>query len=85
MSRYTIIIAPRARKEIDNLQPNIKARIGNALSLLAEDPFIGKALKADLEGLYSYRVGDYRIIYDIVRRTLIIQVLKVMHRRDVYR
>ena len=85
MSRYTIIIAPRARKEIDKLQPKIKERIGNALLLLAEDPFLGKALKADLDGLYSYRVGDYRIIYDIVRRSLIVQVLKVMHRREVYR
>lgn len=85
VSLYTIIIAPRAKKEIDKLQPNIKERIGNALLLLAEDPFIGKALKADLEGLYSYRVGDYRIIYDIVRRSLIVQVLKVMHRREVYR
>jgi len=79
------VIAPHAKKEIDKLQPNIKERIGNALLLLAGDPFIGKALKADLEGLYSYRVGDYRIIYDIVRRSLIVQVLKVMHRREAYR
>ena len=85
MNRYTIIIAPRAKKEIDKLQPKIRERIGNALLLLAEDPFLGKALKADLEGLYSYRVGDYRIIYDIVRRSLIVQVLKVMHRREAYR
>ena len=85
MSRYTIIIAPRAKKEIDRLHPNIKERIGNALLLLSEDPFMGKALKADLEGFYSYRVGDYRIIYDIVRRSLIVQILKVMHRREVYR
>jgi mRNA interferase RelE/StbE len=85
VNRYTIVIAPRAKKEIDKLQPKIKERIGNALLLLAEDPFLGKTLKADLEGLYSYRVGDYRIIYDIVRRSLIVQVLKVMHRREVYR
>ena len=85
MKRYTIVIAPRAKKCIDKLEQGVKERIGNALLLLAEDPFIGKALKADLEGLYSYRVGYYRIIYDIIRRSLIIQVLKVMHRREVYR
>ncbi len=85
MSRYDIIIAPRAKKEIDSLEANIKLRIGNALMLLAEDPFVGKSLKADLKGLYSYRVGDYRIIYSIVRHVLLIQVLKVMHRRESYR
>jgi mRNA interferase RelE/StbE len=85
VKRYTIVIASRAKKEIDKLQPNIKERIGNALLLLSGDPFIGKALKADLEGLYSYRIGDYRIIYNIVRHSLIVQVLKVMHRREVYR
>lgn len=85
MSRYNIIIAPRAKKEIDSLEAAIKLRIGNALILLAEDPFAGKSLKGDLKGLYSYRAGDYRIIYSIMRYVLFIQVLKVMHRRESYR
>ena len=85
MSRYNIIIAPRAKKEIDSLEAAVKLRIGNALILLVEDPFVGKSLKADLKGLYSYRVGDYRIIYSIIRYVLLIQVLKVMHRRESYR
>lgn len=85
MSRYVIIISPRAKKEIDKLPPNIKSYIANALDILAENPFIGKVLKAELKGLYSYRVGDYRIIYAIIKHRLIIQVVKVMHRREVYR
>ncbi|MFA5146193.1 MAG: type II toxin-antitoxin system RelE/ParE family toxin [Candidatus Omnitrophota bacterium] len=85
MKVYTIVIAPTARKQIDALPPHIKQRIGNSLQVVVRDPFIGKALKADLEGLYSYRVGDYRIIYAIVRHMLMVQVVKVMHRREVYR
>ena len=86
MMRYAIVFAPRAAKQIERFPPNIKFRIGRALSdVLARDPFIGTALKADLKGLYSYRVGDYRILYSVSRNRLIIRVIKVMHRREVYR
>ena len=86
MSRFTIRIAPIAKKQIDSLPDNVKSRVFEVLSsVLSEDPFLGKALKAELKGLYSYRVGDYRIIYSIIKRELIVQVLKVMHRREVYR
>ena len=86
MKSYGITIAPQAKKQIEGLPSNIKSRIGNVLiNVLVKDPFIGKALKAQLKGLYSYRVGDYRIIYNVVRDELVIQVIKVMHRREVYR
>ena len=85
MSLYRIVIAPRAKKEIDRLDSRMRVRIANALEVLAEDPHMGKALKAELKGRYSYRVGDYRIIYRIEEGLLIIQVIKVMHRREAYR
>jgi len=86
MNRYTIIISSRAKKDIEGLPDNLKARIANVLyNILAPNPFLGKALKADLKGRYSYRVGDYRIIYSIVKRELIIQIIKVSHRKEVYR
>jgi mRNA interferase RelE/StbE len=85
MIRYTIIIAPRAKKEIDSLDSATKERVANALESLALDPYAGKSLKADLKGLYSYRIGDYRIIYMIINKQLLIQVVKVMHRRQAYR
>ncbi len=86
MKCYTIVIALSAKKQIDSLPIKIKSRIAEVLlNVLAKDPFAGKALKAELRGLYSYRVGDYRIIYNIVKHNLIIQIIKVMHRREVYR
>ena len=84
VAKYAIIIAPIARKQIDKLHPAIKGRVANALEVLAGNPFAGKALKWDLKGLYSYRVGDYRIIYHMVKKTLVIEIIKVMHRREVY-
>ncbi|MBF0252587.1 MAG: type II toxin-antitoxin system mRNA interferase toxin, RelE/StbE family [Candidatus Omnitrophica bacterium] len=82
---YIIIIALKAKKQIDVLPPKTKDKIGNVIKELSLSPYTGKALKAKLKGLYSYRVGSYRIIYDIIEKKIIIEVLKVMHRKDVYR
>lgn len=85
MNPYIIIIAPTAKKQIDALQLSMRGRIASALEILAQNPFIGKSLRAELKGLYSYRVGDYRIIYSVIAHKLIIEVIKVMHRREAYR
>lgn len=86
MKRYELIIAPKARKQIDKLPSRIRGKVEDTLkNVIAVDPFIGKTLKAELKGLYSYKIGDYKIIYSILKTKLIIQVIKVMHRREVYR
>lgn len=85
MSKWAILITPRAKKEIDRLQPEIIEKIGFALQELSINPYFGKPLQANYKGLYSYRVGSYRIVYDILNHQLVIRVIKVMHRRDVYR
>ncbi len=52
----------------------------------SEDPRrFGKGLKADLSGLWRYRVGDYRILCQIQDHELIVLVVALGHRRDVYR
>ena len=51
----------------------------------AEDPrTFGKQLKGDLKGLWRYRVADYRLICSIQDQRLVVLVLKVGHRRDIY-
>jgi len=86
MSRYKIEIAPRARKQVDGLPEKIKSKIIKVIiDVLANNPYIGKPLKAEFKGRYSYRVADYRIIYSILKRELIIHIIKVMHRREAYR
>ena len=77
---YTVIIAPTAKKQIDKLPSKIKEKIANALEELSKNPHLGKALKAQLKGLYSYRIGNYRIICDVLRHRLFVRVIKVMHR-----
>ena len=50
---------------------------------LKKDPFIGKELKGQFATLFSYRIGKYRVIYTIVRNTIIILIIS--HRKDVYK
>ncbi|MER3423919.1 MAG: hypothetical protein C4293_12485 [Nitrospiraceae bacterium] len=52
---------------------------------LAEDPYQGKALTGEFKGLCRWRVGRFRIVYEIQRSASIVLVLRIGHRKDVYR
>lgn len=65
-------------------EPQLYQRVVNALSDLEKDPFQGKLLKGELRGKYSYRVGDYRIIYRVHKHELLVLIIDVGHRRQVY-
>ena len=60
-------------------------RIDIALESLKKDPFQGKPLKFELKGQFSLRVGFYRIVYTIERKQILVIVLDIGHRRDVYK
>lgn len=52
---------------------------------LVKDPQnLGKALVGNFSGLYRYRIGDYRVIYQIIKNELLIVVVRVGHRKDIY-
>jgi mRNA interferase RelE/StbE len=57
-------------------------KIGKAL---AKDPYLGKALSGEFKGLYRWRTGQFRVIYENQKDVLLILVLKIGHRKDVYR
>ena len=83
---YLIIFSPTAARQCEKLKDKkLKERIASALEYLANEPFQGKALKAEFKGCYSYRIGDYRIIYTLLRDRRILSVMRIDHRREVYR
>jgi len=57
-------------------------QIGRAFT---KDPCQGKALSVEFKGLYRWKIGRFRVIYEIQKDVLIILVLKIGHRKDVYR
>lgn len=85
MANYQIEFLPTARKELASLPKQIQQRIAAKLEQLKIDPYLPgvKALKNG--GRFRLRVGDYRIIYRVEFDRLIILIVKVGHRRDVYK
>jgi mRNA interferase RelE/StbE len=86
--RYEVQLAPPARRALaGGLPPAVAAAVIEFLSgPLAEAPFrVGKPLRNELEGKWSARRGEYRVIYTINARVVTVTVLTIAHRRDAYR
>jgi mRNA interferase RelE/StbE len=83
---YRVEIARRVAKTLDGLPRKEQQRIRAAIELLAETPRPPGCVKmVDEPNVYRVRVGDYRIVYEVLDDRLIIHVVRVGHRRDVYR
>lgn len=83
---YKLLLTNRASKELDRLRGGMWERAREALLQLAEEPRPpgSKKLRGGFEA-YRIRIGDYRAIYDIDDDKRTVTVLRVKHRRDVYR
>ena len=83
---YEVVIKPSAKKSLDGMPAHAKARIVRGLEALAENPRHPGAIKLESEhDLYRVRIGSYRAIYTIEDDRLVVLVLKIGHRREVYR
>ncbi len=80
-------ITRTAKKSLEKLDRNIQKRILEFLFDLEtlENPRVkGKSLKGELKEYWRYRVGDYRILSKIIDNELIILVIDIGHRKDIY-
>lgn len=85
---YNIEISPAVEKFLERLEKtnkNISQRLIRAIDSLKANPSIGKKLLGELADFRSLRVGEYRILYVILEKKVLIQVVKIAHRREVYR
>lgn len=83
---WTVRIDPRAAKEIEALDRVAQTRILKALNRLAADPRHAANVKAlQGEDAYRLRVGDYSIVYLLRDAELVVFVVRVGHRREIYR
>lgn len=81
---YRLDIPPHVAEVIRHLPPDVKRGVKAALRALAADPGRGDPLVRELEGLWKYRVRRFRVVYAIDRRTRLIRVVAVGHRRRIY-
>ena len=85
MKRYTIQYTKEAKKNIEKLDQSIKQVIKKAVESLSLNPYRGKPLAYELSGLYSFRTSDYRIIYRIKEKEILIIVITIGHRKEIYK
>ena len=86
MKRYAIELRPAAMRDLRKIPRNDLERIAKAIDDLANDPRPICCLKMKgYEGFYRLRVGDYRIIYDIQEKKLVVLVIRIRQRKDAYR
>jgi mRNA interferase RelE/StbE len=83
---YTVELKPAAVRDLKAIPERERKRIKTRIDALAENPrpHGAKALQGG-EGYLRIRVGDYRIIYTVLDRLLLVVVIRVGNRRDVYR
>jgi mRNA interferase RelE/StbE len=83
---FTVILLPAAQKSFDRLSRDIQRRIVAKLGELEASPRpFGVKRMFGGSDLWRVRVGDYRIVYEVRDRQLVVAVIRLGHRRDVYR
>ncbi len=82
---YVLEVKSKALKQVGALPKKDQQRILDAFELLRENPVAGKKLEGEYEGFRSLRVWPYRIIYAVDHGMITVTVVRVGHRKDVYR
>lgn len=82
---HRILYTREAKRNIDKLDPSVRKLVRKAVESLAREPERGKPLSHELAGLRSLRISDYRIVYRAKGGELVVLVVAVGHRREVYK
>jgi mRNA interferase RelE/StbE len=85
--RYAVLFQKSAYKEYQALPQAVRMRVDHALEILSIDPLSEVIRFKKIRGKenhYRIRVGDYRIIYSPQTATLIVRVIRIGHRKDIY-
>jgi mRNA interferase RelE/StbE len=87
-AKYRVEFVKSAAKEFERLPTKVRSKVTEALHLLSLNPYSELIKIKKLKGandLYRIRLAEYRVVYEIRDRELIILVIKIGHRREVYR
>jgi mRNA interferase RelE/StbE len=82
---YTVRLKPRAERELDQLPTPLARRIWERLLRLEEEPRLPGSLKLEGSDGYRIRAGDHRVVYLIDDRARTVEIVRIAHRREVYR
>jgi mRNA interferase RelE/StbE len=83
---YAVLLLPAAARQLRKFDPDVRRRIQAAIELLAENPRPPSATRlVGGAGEWRVRTGDYHVIYEIHDGELLVLVLRMVHRREVYK
>lgn len=82
---YSVSIKQSAAKALAKIARDDRQRIIDAIDQLATNPVAGGALKGEYAGLRRIRIGNYRVVYEVQDQRLVVLVIRIGHRREVYR
>ncbi|MGH2602994.1 MAG: type II toxin-antitoxin system RelE family toxin [Dehalococcoidia bacterium] len=85
MASYKLLIKRSAAKELEGLPPKVRRRVARKIEALSATPRPQGVEKLSGQEKYRSRLGDYRVLYSIDDGAQIVTVVKIGHRRDVYR
>jgi len=85
--RFRLFLSPQAEKDLKRLERSILGRIDRALLLLSKNPHPAgtKTLQDKRLAQFRIRVGDYRVLYDVYPKDNIIYILRIGHRKNIYK
>ena len=87
-ARYTIVLSKLAEERFDRFMQadrTLGAQLAKAIDRLGQHPELGGFLKGEWKGYRKYRSGRYRIVYRIEHHRLVVYILTIDNRKDVYR
>lgn len=87
-SEFSIEFSSQAARDLRKLarsDRNLLIILSRHINSLSDDPYSGKPLKGDKKGCYSLRHSDYRIIYEVHQQQKVILVIRIGHRKEIYR
>jgi mRNA interferase RelE/StbE len=85
---YEVILSDRASNYYEKLPSNTQRRINKAIDSIEENPFAGsniKRLTGKFEGLYRYRIGNIRIVNQVVKSEMKVAIVEIGTRGGIYR
>lgn len=84
---YHVVMTIEARKDFDSLPVTIRARAAQVFERLEDWPEVSgaKPLRGRLKGHYRIRTGDWRVMFRVVERLVVVEVIRIANRRDVYK
>jgi len=85
MTNYKVEFVKSAQKELTKLPKQISHRIAQAIYTLCLEPRKGNVRPMVGSTSWRLRVGDYRVLYDILDKKLLITLIRIKHRKDIYR